>query len=67
MRKIHHGWKKETMGECAKTFMESLTFYHYGYSGKYREEKIKRLIEQYHKIYHSVLRGLNYYEKPDEE
>ena len=65
MRKIPHGWTKETMGECAKRFMESLTNYHYSYSGKYREESISRMIEQYNKIYYSVLKGLNYYEKED--
>ena len=65
MRKIKHNWTKKTMGECAKRFMDDLQHYYFSYQGKYRNDNIGRLIEQYSKIEHSVTKGLNFYEKEE--
>ncbi len=65
MRKIPHGWTKETLGRCAETFMDIIQHYFWSYSGKYRDDNIDRLLQQYCKIRLSVAKGLDYYEKED--
>jgi|WetSurSiteA1Bulk_404760.scaffolds.fasta_scaffold96859_3 hypothetical protein len=47
-KKIKHGWKPETMGKCAETFMEQISFNFYSFEN--HDKEIKKLLDQYHQI-----------------
>ena len=52
---MNHNWEKKTLGECAKVYMEQISYVHYNYTNKKeREMEIKRLIEHYISIVHDV-------------
>jgi len=60
-KKITHNWVAETMGECAKVHMDQLldAYFNYVKSPKI-DQRIKNIMESYHRIEVSVLNGENF-------